>query len=141
MKRLLLSCLPFGFVFAYAKPEPVDLGRLVDAIAMVENAKTTHIGKAGERSRYQITYAIWKMYSDWDFHLASSMDPLALYEARQVAYQHVRWLSLTLDKPTPYRIAAAWNGGFHAVQSGNITDATADYAKRVRNLYDERHEY
>jgi hypothetical protein len=140
MKRLLLSCLPFGFCFAYAKPEPVDIGRLVDAIAMVENAKTTHIGKAGERSRYQITYAVWRMYSEWDFHLASSQSPECLYESREVAFQHTRWLSLTLDRPTVYRIAAAWNGGFHAVQSGSITDATADYAKRVRNIYEQKDE-
>jgi hypothetical protein len=132
--------MPFGFCFAYAKPEPVVIGRLVDCIAEVENARTTHVGKAGERSRYQITYAIWRQYSDWDFHLASSTDPICLYEAREVAYQHVRWLSLTLDRPTPYRIALAWNAGFHAAQSGNVSNASADYARRVRNLYNEQHE-
>jgi hypothetical protein len=130
--------MPFGFCFAYAKPEPVDIGRLVDCIAAVENAKTTHIGKAGERSRYQITYAVWSQYSEWDFHLASSMDPIALYEARQVAYQHVRWLSLTLDRPSVYRIALAYNAGFHAAQSGNVSNASVSYAKRVRNIYEEK---
>lgn len=139
MKRLLLSCLPFGFVFAHAT-DTVDLGRLVDCIAAVENAKTTHIGKAGERSRYQITEAIWRQYSDKDFHLASSQDPICLYEAREVAFQHVRWLSLTLDRPTVYRIALAWNAGFHAAQSGNVSNASVSYARRATNLYNEHHE-
>jgi hypothetical protein len=78
------------------------------------------------------------MYSDMDFHRASSKDPICLYEARQVAWEHIRWLSLTLDRPTPYRIFLAWNAGFHAAQSGNVSNASVDYAKRARNLYDEK---
>ena len=78
------------------------------------------------------------MYSDKDFHLASSQDPICLYEARQVAWEHTRWLSLTLDRPTPYRIALAWNAGFHAAQTGNVSNASVDYARRVRNLYEEK---
>jgi len=141
MKRFLISLLPFGFGFAHAK-DTVDLGRLADSIAAVENAKTTHIGKAGERSRYQITRAVWTSQTSTSFLAHASSELQAdLDLQRSVAYGHLLWLYGNLEHPTVYRLAAAWNGGFHAAQTGNFSRATADYAKRVRNLYnEEKHE-
>ncbi len=136
MKRILLSFLPFGFCFG-AKAEPVDTYRLVDCIAQVEGAPTAHVGRAGERSRFQITQAVWFQHSRWPFFQASKTTPWALEEQYRVACAHVEYLKKQLKHSTAYHIACAWNGGLTATQTGKLTPATRDYAQRVTNLYNE----
>jgi len=135
MKKLLaiaLSLLP-----GICKAAPVDLDSLLSCIAQVENAPTNFIGAHGERSRYQMTGDVWYSYTNANFFYASSTKPVDLELQQLIALKHLRYLALLVERPTVYRLAAAWNGGAGAVNRGQFNDRMVDYAKRVRNLYEE----
>lgn len=120
-----------------ATEEPIDLDTLLTCIAQVEGADTSHIGSHGERSRYQITQAVWHDYTHEPFTAASSKHPHDLELQHKVAMKHIEYLASRIDRPSVYRIAAAWNGGINAVNKNRFNDRMASYAKRVRNLYRE----
>jgi hypothetical protein len=132
MKRLallLLSCIGLA-------AKPINFDRLVECIAQVEDAHTTFVGKSGERSRFQITKAVWEQHSQMPFYVASLTTPYALEEQYRVALAHVNYLYCAMENPSPWRIAAAWNGGLKGLQYGPFF-AARQYADHVRNLYDE----
>lgn len=134
LKALLLSLLSCVGL-AQAAPEPINWNKLVDAIATVEN--TPGRGKHGERSPWQFTYAVWALHTSVSFSYADVGSVLARAEQRRVAISHAQFIATSIDNPTPYRIALAWNAGIAAVLHNRFTDASAEYAKRVRNVYEE----
>ena len=126
MIRLLL----FLLLALPAVAQPIDLPRLAEAIRQAENTPHWRRGRAGERSEYQITRPVWQAYSTEPFNSSRA-------EARRVALRHLAYLEQTLPHPTPYRLALAWNAGYTAASTGNVTASSVDYANRVRNLYGE----
>lgn len=134
MKRSILSLLTFGLL-GVCDAAPLNPAHLADCIAQVEGASTTTIGKNGERSRWQFTQAVWDQHSLYNFQRASSTDPKFLAEQYAVAIKHIAWLQKNVERPTVYRLAAAWNGGATAVNAGKFTPGMVSYAERVRNLY------
>lgn len=134
LKALLLSLLS-AVGFAQAKAEPINWNKLADAIATVEN--TPGRGKHGERSPWQFTHAVWALHSGMSFSYADVESVQARAEQRRVAIAHAQYIATSIDNPTPYRIALAWNAGIAAVLHNTFSDASVGYAKRVRNVYEE----
>lgn len=132
LAALLIAC----FLHGPAKAEPVDHRKLLRAIEQVEGADYWRVGKAGERSKFQIMPEVWMQHSGMPFYMASSNWSAALDEQERVALCHIKWLEAHLTNPTPYRIALAWNAGLSAVKNGRFSSAKACYARRVVNLYE-----
>jgi hypothetical protein len=72
--------------------------------------------------------------------VASGVDPRSLAEQYAVVIRHLGWLQIHVERPTVYRLAAAWNGGVNAVNRGQFSNAMESYAHRVENLYNEEDE-
>jgi len=108
------------------------------AIRMVEtgNVYNCKPGRLGEQGPYQFRREVWTHYTRAPFTEART--PFA----DQVALEHYQWLVTRLESngltPTPWRIAAAWNGGVEAVISGRVPRASRDYASRVVNLIQDQ---
>lgn len=122
---------------AAGAPTSIRFAELLDAIAEVESGcEDAAIGSAGERSRYQLTEAVWRAHSTRPFRVATDDTT----HARAVALVHLQWLSRQLEKrglvPTPYCLAIAWNGGLGALHRPR--PSVRDYARRVENLLHER---
>ena len=132
LKALLLSLLS---CVGLAHAESINWDKLVDAIAKVEN--TPGRGKHGERSPWQFTQAVWASHTLVSFGYADVDSIPARAEQYHVAISHAKFIAASIDNPTPYRIALAWNAGIHAVLHSTFSDASVDYAKRVRNVYEE----
>ena len=136
MKRIIAIFLTLTS-WLRAEPQKINVGILLECIQQVEGAATNHIGRAGERSRFQITGAVWHTYTSKPFTAASSMHPHDLELQYVVARRHIEYLIKNIERPHVYRIAAAWNGGRNAVNLDIFNDRMVDYATRVRNLYRE----
>lgn len=115
--------------------DTIDFVKLVDAIAEVEN--TPGRGKHGERSPWQFKRNVWEKHSGYSFDYADVKSRFARAEQQRVAIAHAEWIADNIDYPTPYRIALAWNAGVHCLLYNNFSDKSVDYAKRVRNVYEE----
>jgi hypothetical protein len=108
------------------------------AIRMVETGDVYNCkpGRLGEQGPYQFRREVWTHYTSAPF--ADARTPFA----DQVALEHYQWLAYRLKSngltPTPWRIAAAWNGGVEAVISGRVPRASRDYASRVVNLIEDQ---
>lgn len=82
----------------------------LEAISMIETAdRDSIVGKAGERSRYQIMPVVWK-------HYTSSRDYANPQVARAVAQRHLSVLEDTFRKatgrePSDFDRYVLWNGG------------------------------
>jgi hypothetical protein len=98
----------------------IDSSKMLHSIAQVETGNRNVRGAAGEISPYQMTPAVWRLYSG---------------SAKERARKHLLWLETQIPNPTPYRLALAWNGGLGALK--NPKTATRDYASRVCNLYND----
>lgn len=132
----------------------IQLAILLAALASVETGGKKHpdtaVGRAGERSRYQISRAVWQQHAAeaqrelaklahppaWtgDF-AADSADPV---KAAAVGEQHLIYLCRQLEKNrqpvTVETLAAAWKSPAAAFQ-GHSSASARDYAARVGNLY------
>lgn len=100
------------------------------------------MGKAGERSQYQITRAVWYFWTQDNFarHCRGQY-------ATNVATNHLLWLDHHIPTIQPlechardYVLAWAWNGGLDSWrypqrQSHAERVALNNYATRVSNLY------
>lgn len=108
------------------------------AIRMVETGDVYNCkpGRRGEQGPYQFRREVWTRYTSAPF--ADARTPFA----DQVALEHYQWIVSRLRSnglsPSPWRIAAAWNGGLKAVISGRVPRATRDYASRVVNLIEDQ---
>lgn len=114
------------------------------ALAMVESGNNPNaVGKAGERTEYQITRQVWKQHSKLDFKRTKD-HPFA---ARCVAINHIRHINGQLPKELRnqiFWIAVVWNGGMRAVEKSKMNGSymarfvpkkTQDFADRVRSMY------
>lgn len=110
---------------------------LLWAIAAVETGfDDAAIGRAGERSQYQISEVVWLEYQDL----------LAFSECRgeaaeAVARAHVewlmqRWLRESVCADPVLLIASAWNQGV----TGHLRNGPNDYARRVARVYQAKQE-
>lgn len=112
---------------------------LLKAIGAVETGNdNSKIGRAGERSEFQLTYATWRRYTKKSFYLAST-DPVL---ARQVAAMHLEHLKKVLLERgwdvTSFNLALLWNGGENRRK---FLSRQRDYASRVaamENFLDRR---
>jgi hypothetical protein len=136
MKKILALFLALAS-WLRAEEKPINAALLLDCIQQVEGASTDYVGRAGERSRFQITAAVWYDYTNVPFSAASSLHPDNLVMQYRVARRHLDYLIVSVKRPNVYRIAAAWNGGRSAVNRDLFNDRMVDYATRVRNLYRE----
>lgn len=135
LKCIILLALSFLGSFARTAIDGIDRNRLIDAIATVEN--TQGLGRFGERSPWQFTAAVWRTHSAMPFNVASRTDAASVREQRRVALAHVDYIMRHIERPTVYRIALAWNAGIRAVNTMAFSKASADYAQRVLNVYEE----
>lgn len=114
-----------------------DDAKFLQAVLEVETAgEFWRIGENGERSAYQITAEVWYTYTDVPFVYASYKD----YEDSTyfVALSHLRWIKKTLgDELTVETAAQVWNGGLGAYRRKQLKPRTIDYARRVRNIYEQ----
>lgn len=124
-----------------APTQAIDLVRMVAAIETVENTRNDRIGRHGERSRLQITLAVWRQHSTWPFEHASSNRLVCRAEVTRVALRHLDWLSDQLTKAgmkvTPYLLALAYGAGLEATVKRTASAFKCDYAQRVLNVYME----
>ena len=84
------------------------------------------IGKAGERSRYQISEPVWAKWDSLSPHEDCKGD-----DATQCATSHINHIRRTLLTDDPLIIASAWNQGI----TGHKRRGPNDHAQRVSNLY------
>jgi hypothetical protein len=144
---LALACVPAaGAAQEQVEPVPVPSATRAQlahqdflyAIRMVEtgNIYNCKPGRLGEQGPYQFRREVWTHYTHAPF--ADARTPFA----DQVALEHYRWIANRLQSngltPSPWRIAAAWNGGVEAVISGHVPRASRDYASRVVNLIEDQ---
>jgi hypothetical protein len=108
MGMALTAPMVFAKVTAYDKPVPAEV--MLWAIAQVETGDdNSKIGRAGERSRWQLGMAEWYSHTGENFAYATFNPVLA----RQIAGQHLERLTTLLLKrgllPTPSRLYRKWN--------------------------------
>lgn len=109
----------------------IDHARLLRAIAAVETGTTNlsrpcrKVGKAGERSAFQIKASVWKQYTRIPHAQASTDATLA----HLIATLHLQTLKERLRSdnatPTVIRLAMLWNAGTQR----------HEYAGRVNAIY------
>jgi hypothetical protein len=104
------------------------LALFLHAISAVESGGNAHaIGAAGERGEYQMTPAAVAEFGGCD--TAAATRKVRRIEAAFAA-NHIT--------PTPFLLAASWNGGTGAVIRGRIQPGVWVYAQRVVNLMEAR---
>jgi len=143
---LALACLPAAEAATEHVPETLpSLSRSAQqhedflyAIRMVESGDNYNCppGRFGEQGPYQFRREVWNQYTRAPFARARTG------YADQVALEHYQWIVSRLKSngmtPSPWRIAAAWNGGVESVISGRVPRASRSYATRVVNLVEDQ---
>lgn len=123
--------------------QTLNTTRLLWAIAEVENTPNHVIGAAGERSRYQIKYIVWRAHSSQPFAIASINTLSARQEVNRVARAHLSTITRALTQAgepvSPYNLALCWTSGVSAALKGRATATKRDYAERVDALYHSTH--
>lgn len=114
-------------------PPAVDEMRLLRAIAAVETGTTNlarpcrKIGRAGERSAWQIKASVWRQYTRIPFVHASTDATLA----HLIALLHLQQLRERAKRDrlpaTVWNLAYLWNAGRRA----------HSYSENVKNLYED----
>lgn len=138
----LAKLLVFSVMLSPADAKVLNEERMLQCIAQLETGATNtsravrKIGRAGERSAWQITPAVWAKYSTAPFTRASSDARLG----NVVAAAHLRWLRLELRgagvRVDPFRLALAWNAGLSAAVNDKAPPGARDYAARAVALYE-----
>ena len=137
---ILATIAAFGVVTGGFSVPRIDMDALLLAIARAETSNKEHpdgddhrIGRAGERSRYQITRGVWEQVTTVPFTYAIFPDAAA-----HVARRHLEWLERKLHAlpgAPAFVIALAWNAGPHAVLANYANQQQRDYAARVEAIY------
>ena len=110
----------------------------LEAISMIETAdRDAIVGRAGERSRYQIMPAVWKSYT-------ASRDYANPEVARAIAERHLTMLEETYRKatgcePSNFDLYVLWNAGptYYAKIGFNpqrVSQSVRERAQRYVNL-------
>ena len=139
VRQILLSSLfvATGYIARAAPSSPDRVSEFLYAIRQVESGNRYDLppGKYGELGAYQFRREVWLQHTHAPF--TDARTPFA----DTVARLHYEWITEHLRKSgtpaTPWNIAAAWNSGVVAVNSGRIPHRSRDYANRVVNLYRE----
>lgn len=122
-----------------------SLSRLLQCIAAVETGgDDSKVGLRGERSKYQITYAVWRQHmphmpkrADWARNCRGAV-------ADALADRHARWLMAQNQNTevSVYWFAYCWHRGLTGFETDQRTfefrrgwTPAQDYARRVVNLY------
>lgn len=109
-----------------------DLNKVLTAIAAVEGNDPRAIGRAGERSRYQMCHRVWRAYTSAPFRRASTDERLA----HEVAMTHLRVLRAVLIrqriKATERNLALAWTNGPYGMRRASAKKL--DYANRAATI-------
>ncbi len=117
----------------------INLTVILFAIASVESGgNQAAIGKAGERSQFQMSAQTWNQHAkaDQPFTLASAPDgEAALYVAEIHAVWLVRQLEAHHQTVTIEHIYAMWKSPA-AMLKGHMSDSVTEKADRVKNVYD-----
>jgi hypothetical protein len=114
----------------------------LEAISMIETAdRDTLVGRAGERSRFQIMPTVWKYYT-------TSRDYANPQVARTVAERHLSVLEATYRKatgrePSDFDLYVLWNAGptYYARVGFNpqrVSRIVRERAERYVNLREMR---
>ena len=117
----------------------------LDAISMIETAdRDMVVGRAGERSRYQIMPAVWK-------HYTASRDYANPQVARAIAEKHLSVLEETYRKatgrePSNFDLYVLWNAGptYYAKVGFNprrVSSVVRERAERYVNLREMRQDF
>jgi hypothetical protein len=118
---------------ASAKKPIINAERMLKAIAEVEDWKGRQ-GKFGEKGPYQITKSVWRSYTMMDF-----TDENVQKHGKEIALCHLDWIMHHLEieqfPMTSFNVALIWGAGWGAFSKAIYSDAKADYAKRVQNIY------
>lgn len=124
----------------------LDLSLLLKAIAQVESGNDdTKIGKAGERSRFQLMESVWIQHTRHRPFTQRNFTTLCKgRDAIYVAWEHVLWLNNNIpwntDLESIYRdlaISEAWSVGLDAYLRNQIPLAKRNHATRISNLYND----
>lgn len=129
-----LSSVLLGlFVLGCPLRAEIDVGRMIDALAMKETGLRWdgHPGLRGELSAWQITETVWRQHMEAEAFFDACVPALA----RVCALRHVRWLVAQIERRglavTPQRVATAWHFGLsHAAHS-------TEWGLEVGNLYQD----
>jgi len=114
----------------------LDISILLICIALVETGNNQKaIGKAGERSKYQITRAVWREHSTKPFTEATN-DPAM---ATIVAVSHINHCIVPFLQRNEFpvnaeSVARCWKAGCRGFTLGR----GIRYGERVNNLYQSR---
>ena len=124
-------------------PFELDLDRAMRAIVEVENTPRYIIGKAGERSEFQLTETVWKFYSKKPFWWASRDRPECKAETVRVVRAHLKWIEKIISAKHPtrlslYSVFATYKAGWTRFNHNTLRAQDVDYALRALNLYNSR---
>lgn len=117
----------------------IDLDAYRQALSAVEsNNNPKAIGLRGERGLFQIRPTTWALFTTKSFHLA--FDPDTSWETcRRILTSYAQQLHDARHPVTPYYLALAYNSGPTAVTIHRTSNASQNFADRVRNLYNFHH--
>ena len=117
----------------------MNIGTFLLAIALVETGNNPYpVGRAGERSEYQITRATWKQHTTTPFNRKNTTNRTTAY---CVAERHVNYLLTVIGKYSVLSdadvtaCAAMWKCGPAILQRARWSASTLDYSRRVFNTY------
>ena len=124
-------------------PFELDLDRAMRAIVEVENTPRYIIGKAGERSEFQLTETVWKFYSKKPFWWASRDRPECKAETVRVVCAHLKWIWAKVASKHPtrlslYSVFSVYKAGWGRFNSNSLRSQDVDYALRAMNLYNAK---
>lgn len=134
---MLLSLIACATVtLTIPKAPEIDVERLLDCIAQVENWDGHSAGAAGEWGEFQMRPEVWQHCRG---ALRKTMKQATPSEHRTAAREELLFRMATLEinhvKATPYSAALAWTAGVAAVVNQTAREEKRAYAKRVVNLY------
>lgn len=112
--------------------------RLAKCIAEVETGQNDDaVGKAGERSKYQISRIVWEQH----FPGRAFIECYGI-NADECAIKHLSWLKQNLPRNNHFWVVYAWNAGLtntRIAMSKAITyPPSYEFAEHVENLYNDR---
>lgn len=93
---------------------PISL--LLAAIVATEASPQESIGRKGERSKFQITRAVWTQHMGTIPFVFCTDEPRM---AEECARQHLRWIHQNMPaevRGDPWWVGAVWNCGLHRCQ-------------------------
>lgn len=126
---------------ALLKDPPLDIDLMMEALRQTENTPRAYVGRAGERSEWQIRREVWIANSHQPFEWASSSLVPAREETKCVVRAHIEWIKWQLEAAKmprdPYNVALVWTAGLNATKLMNFSAAKHDYALRAANIYYE----